>query len=67
MDLFRNLSDDQTALLGCLAALVLSGLVMSLSVYIGRARRHGAVIAEPVRFDAPQVAATQTEAERKAA
>lgn len=40
MEIFRNLTDDQLALLGCAAALVLSGTVMALSYFIGRARRH---------------------------
>jgi hypothetical protein len=67
MDLFSNLSDDQTALLGCFAALALSGLVMSLSVYIGRARRRGEAIREPVRFNTSQPPATQVATDRKAA
>jgi len=36
MDLLQNLSDDQTALLGCFLALAGSGLLMSLSYYIGQ-------------------------------
>lgn len=36
MELFQNLSDDQTALLGCFAALVTSGLLMSVSYYVGQ-------------------------------
>ncbi|MCA9112669.1 MAG: hypothetical protein KDA52_22145 [Planctomycetaceae bacterium] len=36
MDLLQNLTDDQTALLGCFAALTASGLLMSLSYYIGQ-------------------------------
>ncbi|MBX3440295.1 MAG: hypothetical protein KF861_22585 [Planctomycetaceae bacterium] len=32
----QQLSDDQTALLGCFFALAAAGLVMSLSYYIGR-------------------------------
>ncbi len=36
MDLLQNLSDDQTALLGCFAALTASGLLMSLSYYVGQ-------------------------------
>jgi len=38
MEIFRNLTDDQLALLGCAAALVLSGSVMALSYFIGRTR-----------------------------
>jgi hypothetical protein len=36
MDLLQNFSDDQTALLGCFAALTASGLLMSLSYYVGQ-------------------------------
>jgi len=39
MEIFRNLTDDQLALLGCVVALVFSGTVMALSHFIGRARR----------------------------
>jgi hypothetical protein len=35
----NHLSDDQWALIGCAAALVLSGTLMSLSYFIGQARR----------------------------
>jgi hypothetical protein len=38
MELLKNLNDDQIALLGCAGALVVSGLMMSLSHFIGRAR-----------------------------
>jgi hypothetical protein len=36
MDLFNGLSDDQTALIGCAAALAVCGTIMSLSYYVGR-------------------------------
>lgn len=36
MQIFENLSDDQLALLGCGAALLFSGTLMSLSYYSGR-------------------------------
>jgi len=36
MDILQSLSDDQTALLGCFAALTAAGLVMFLSYYLGR-------------------------------
>lgn len=39
MDLFSNLTDDQLALLGCFAAILVSATVMSLSYYIGPASR----------------------------
>ncbi len=35
MALLQNLSDDQTALLGCFVVLSASGLLMSLSYYVG--------------------------------
>ena len=41
MDLLQNLSDDQTALLGCFAALSAAGLLMSLSYYFGRWNKIG--------------------------
>jgi len=36
MDLLNGLSSDQTAVIGCAAALLISGTVMSLSYYVGR-------------------------------
>ncbi len=36
MDLLQNVSDDQTALVGCFVALIVSGLLMSLSYYVGQ-------------------------------
>jgi hypothetical protein len=41
MHLLQNLSDDQTALLGCFAALSAAGLLMSLSYYFGRWNKLG--------------------------
>jgi hypothetical protein len=38
LELWKSLSDDQIALVGCAAALLLTGTVMSLSYYIGRGR-----------------------------
>jgi hypothetical protein len=38
LELWKSLSDDQIALVGCAAALLLMGTVMSLSYYIGRGR-----------------------------
>ena len=38
LDLWKSLSDDQIALVGCAAALTVAGTVMSLSYYIGRGR-----------------------------
>jgi hypothetical protein len=37
-ELWKSLTDDQVALLGCAAALIVTGTMMSLSYYIGRAR-----------------------------
>jgi hypothetical protein len=49
LELFKSLSDDQIALLGCAVALTIAGTVMSLSYYIGRARiaANGRVAANP--------------------
>jgi hypothetical protein len=38
LELWKSLSDDQIALVGCAAALLLMGTIMSLSYYIGRGR-----------------------------
>ena len=38
----NHLSDDQWALIGCAAALLLCGTFMSLSYFIGRARESSA-------------------------
>jgi len=38
IELWKSLSDDQMALAGCAAALLVTGTIMSLSYYIGRAR-----------------------------
>jgi hypothetical protein len=37
-ELWKSMSDDQIALFGCAAALLVAGAIMSLSYYIGRAR-----------------------------
>jgi hypothetical protein len=39
MDLFSGLSDDQFALAGCAIALIVTGGLMSISHFIGDARR----------------------------
>ena len=39
MDLFTNLTDDQFALLGCFGAIIASATVMSLSYFVGPARK----------------------------
>ncbi|HEV8002654.1 MAG TPA: hypothetical protein VGP63_22395 [Planctomycetaceae bacterium] len=38
IELWKSLSDDQMALVGCAAALLVTGTIMSLSYYIGRGR-----------------------------
>jgi hypothetical protein len=42
MEIFKNLNDDQLALLGCAGALFVTGVMMSLSHFIGRARKRAA-------------------------
>ena len=46
MQFFENLSDDQLALLGCGAALLVSGTLMSLSYYFGRNGQYRANLPE---------------------
>jgi hypothetical protein len=41
MELMSGLTDDQTALAGCVIALVVCGVVMTLSSFVGRARQTG--------------------------
>lgn len=36
MNLFEGMTDDQTALVGCVFALFVCGTIMSLSYYIGQ-------------------------------
>lgn len=36
LDFINSLSDDQFAILGCVTALLICGIVMSLSYYIGQ-------------------------------
>lgn len=67
MDIFQGLSDDQTALLGCFAALALSGLMMTVSVYIGRARSRDEAGKALVRFEASKTPTNPTPVNRKAA
>ena len=47
MDFLNGLSDDQTALLGCAAALLVSGTMMSLSYYVGRLQKRAQSSPEP--------------------
>jgi len=39
LNFLQNSSDDQTAILGCVAALAAAGLVMYLSYFVGPARQ----------------------------
>lgn len=39
LNLLQSASDDQTALLGCAAALIAAGTIMYLSYFVGPARR----------------------------
>ena len=39
MELLNNLTHDQLALLGCFVAIVVSSTIMSLSYYVGPARK----------------------------
>ncbi|MGD9858314.1 MAG: hypothetical protein AB7U20_25515 [Planctomycetaceae bacterium] len=50
MNFLHNLSDDQTALIGCAAALAAAGLMMSISYYLGRWNE----TAQPVAHRLPQ-------------
>jgi hypothetical protein len=50
VEILKSLSDDQIALVGCAAALMIAGTIMSLSYYIGRART---VVAGQSRSTAP--------------
>jgi hypothetical protein len=53
IELWKSLSDDQMALVGCAAALMITGTMMSLSYYIGRGRRApaGRKASEPLVVD----------------
>lgn len=65
MDILNNLSDDQLALLGCMAALLVSATIMCLSYYVGPARN-----AKPVTRKLPHVERQKRQyepADRKAA
>ncbi len=60
MDFLRTLTDDQTALLGCFAALAAAGLVMSLSYYLGHWNRS----ADDATHQIPQSQDRQSERSR---
>jgi hypothetical protein len=72
-EIFKTLSDDQIALVGCAAALTVAGTIMSLSYYIGRGRMTGAgqKISQPLVLAAsiarPQRMNSEVAAERREA
>lgn len=62
MDLFNGLSSDQTAVIGCAAAIVVCGTVMSLSYYVGRffhGSQHSPEPNEPQTLKMPDPATLQ--------
>ena len=68
MDLMNGLNADQTAMLGCAAALLVSGTVMSLSYYVGRYLHRREQSPEPtephtLKMPEPKTAAIQTASE----
>lgn len=50
MDLFQNASDDQIALMGCAAALLLSGGLMYVSYFLGQGRAQAGKQSETLPF-----------------
>lgn len=64
MELFESLSDDQKALVGCAAALCVSGLLMALSFRVKRKPAAQQTIPLPQR---PEKSASSDEANRRAA
>ncbi len=70
IELWKSLSDDQMALVGCAAALMVTGTIMSLSYYIGRGRvgAAGQKVHQPLVLDEPSpqiLAATAVAAQRR--
>ncbi len=55
VELWKSLSDDQMALVGCAVALMVTGTMMSLSYYIGRGRisQNRQTASEPLVLDSP--------------
>ena len=68
MDFFRQLSDDQFALLGCAGALGAAFTVMAVSYHIGRLVRGDQQTPRIVRIESPTPAgaAAQTRTKRAA-
>jgi hypothetical protein len=54
LNLLQTASDDQTALLGCVAALLAAGAVMYLSYFVGPARRTELAQRKVARLARPQ-------------
>ena len=73
MDVLAEFSDDQVALMGCFAALVCSGAVMSLSYYLGGHARgksqvpHLSAAGEETRARVLKMPANSKRSKRKAA
>jgi hypothetical protein len=72
MELLKDLNDDQIALLGCAVALFVTGTLMSLSHFIGRARMKAkksfaVASAAGLSAPAPSWAIERGESERNAA
>ncbi len=70
MTLFSGMTDDQIALLGCFAALVVCGGLMSLSYYIRPRRTLERETETTLRFpvrETPAAESTKRESRRRAA
>ena len=53
MDLIRQLSDDQLALLGCAGALAAAFTIMAVSYHVGRIVRGGVQPQHVMRIESP--------------
>lgn len=71
MEFMSGLTDDQTALVGCVVALMVCGLAMTLSGFLGQAREGSrpqrTLSMVRHRSAAPATARSETDAGRKAA
>jgi len=66
MDIFRNASDDQIALMGCAVALLLSGGLMYVSYFVGQLRQPKETH-QPIRLGARRPEQPASTSHRKAA
>ncbi len=67
MDIFRNASDDQIALMGCAVTLLLCGGLMYVSYFVGQLRQPQES-QEPIRLSVRRPESTTSSAsDRKAA